>query len=532
VALEQIHGRSSGVATAATVTAALVALLALVFFERSDAPRYDLRVVSTAIALCVALALEGLRRVLLVARLPARLVGLGVVAVPAVAGMILFVVAPSTASDLLAQAGRLIPSAGGGIGEARPLFFTEGGFSLMDAWYRFRAPFFVGLAMLGPLAWRVCRRAEPAASLVLVSGVATLAATLGQVRFGYYLAGTLALLTGWMAASLPSLAAPAPQAGTSARRTVPRGARPRRPNPVVAALAGAAVAVTVVAPAAYASLGHALQDYGMPPPWHETLDWLRLNSPEPFTEPRAYEAPPAGRGSYTIMNWWESGYWVAREGRRVPVANPTQSGIGTSARYLTATDPAEAERLAAAAASRFVVVSDDLVYLPAPDGAFVGKFDYLPRALGESPGRYFDIYHEYRGGATLRQVVLFHEDYFQTLASRLLLFDGRAVQPVRMGVISWVPRTGVGGQPLKEIVASREFTSYPEARAYLEELGEGNHAIVSRSPMETCVPLETLTNYRLAFESGDGAGRPTGRGSVRVFERLAQVMAPSSPPAP
>jgi hypothetical protein len=85
-------------------------------------------------------------------------------------------------------------------------------------------------------------------------------------------------------------------------------------------------------------------------------------------------------------------------------------------------------------------------------------------------------------------------------------------------VITWTPERRPNGETYKAITSFRRFEDYAEAQRYLVGLGPGNHEIVSRDPMKTCVPLEALTGYRLVYESPDGNQRPTGLGSVRVYE--------------
>ena len=84
---------------------------------------------------------------------------------------------------------------------------------------------------------------------------------------------------------------------------------------------------------------------GMPAYWFEAMQWLRTKTPEPFASPDYYYArygktnPPA---AFSVMNWWDQGYWIVQTGRRVPVSNPTQSGATKAAAFLTATDEADA----------------------------------------------------------------------------------------------------------------------------------------------------------------------------------------------
>ena len=74
---------------------------------------------------------------------------------------------------------------------------------------------------------------------------------------------------------------------------------------------------------------------GMPGYWFDAMQWLRTKTPEPFASPDYYYArygatnPPA---SFSVMNWWDQGYWIMQTARRVPVSNPTQSGAPTARR--------------------------------------------------------------------------------------------------------------------------------------------------------------------------------------------------------
>ena len=49
----------------------------------------------------------------------------------------------------------------------------------------------------------------------------------------------------------------------------------------------------------------------------------RSRRPTITTRDTATTNPPA---AFSVMNWWDQGYWIMQTGRRVPVSNPTQSG--------------------------------------------------------------------------------------------------------------------------------------------------------------------------------------------------------------
>ena len=68
----------------------------------------------------------------------------------------------------------------------------------------------------------------------------------------------------------------------------------------------------------------------MPGYWFEAMEWLRTNTPEPFASPdyyyARYDASESALRRFTVMNWWDQGYWIMQTARRVPISNPTQSG--------------------------------------------------------------------------------------------------------------------------------------------------------------------------------------------------------------
>ena len=58
---------------------------------------------------------------------------------------------------------------------------------------------------------------------------------------------------------------------------------------------------------------------GMPGYWFEAMEWLRTNTPEPFASPDYYYAryqPSNTPARFSIMNWWDQGYWIIQTARR------------------------------------------------------------------------------------------------------------------------------------------------------------------------------------------------------------------------
>lgn len=518
--LDQFHGRATTFSRV-VAPAALVALLVVIGGEDHTAPRFASRCLALLGVVALAVALDVLRRVAAtrVSR-NACLALLG--AAPLAMVAMLAVISPATAQAEWAELVRLAPDrASLTVGEARPLFIApDGSFSLAGPWFQFGTTFIVGLAGLGWLVLRVVREGGPAAALLAVWTSAMLAATVAQTRFAYYLATNLAVLTAWLCADLLAAAHKDALTRNSTTRTRGRWADQAAGETWVGSARGLIV-VAVFLPALAASVALAGVHIGMDEAWYGAMRWMRANTPDPFAGTQAYLRPHGmERTSWSVLSSWEAGYWIVREARRVPIATPTQAGADIVARYLVSASPSEAESIAAAQRVRYVVLGDDLLFIPNEAGA-AGKFGQLPPAFGETTAAYYDTFLDPRGGGRPTRRTFYFATYFQSMAVRLMLHGGAATEPTRVTVISWTTADAGLGNPAKVLTDVREFPSYAEALAYRQGLSGGQHAIASSDPLATCVPIAALPGYQLVYESADGATRPTGHGSVRIFERVA-----------
>lgn len=511
-----VRQRDASPAPRTVLVASLVAFVVLTLVEPVDAWRFGSRLVSVIAAFATAAGMMAVQAAARRLRPTPVVAGAAVTGLALVAGLLFVREFGEQAAALARDLGRLSPRvAARTVGEVQPLLLLSGSLSLWPAWALFGAPFFVGAAATVPLAWRVAWRAAPDTALVLVFAVGLLAATLGQNRFGYYLVPLMALLTGWVAATV---------IGWATRRDLRALGAGRRPLWRPAAIAGVLLVFVSFAAATWATARHAT---GLSAEWRAVLAFLRDATPDPFGDPGVYEhpfprfEPLTRRPSYTVMAWWDFGYPIVQIARRVPVAVATQAGAVPASWFLGTTQVDDAHRLLRATRSRFIVLSDDLLLLPSLRGTtrLQGRFESI---MAWGPGdvsRYYETFLERDGEGRLREFVLFHPDYYRTMAARLYLFGGRSVEPRdSTWVVTYRVSSRADGTAVKEIVASRAFALYSEAVAHLQHLGRGPHAIVGRDPMRSCVPLEGLDGFSLLYESADGPARPSSLASIRLFE--------------
>lgn len=491
----------------AAITAA-IALAMVVTFQDPGLYRYNSQVA----------ALVGLVAVsVIVMRFAGQFVtaiGLGVVVAAAAVG-VAWLAMPDLFHQVLNDLERFWPDPTRmAVLEARPLFLYTGNWVWSQPWTFFRSGFYVGLvavAALGAVTWR-SRRVDHV--LIVCFTVVNYLATLGQNRFGYYLVPSTAVVIGWLAVrildwgGLPHAENPNPNV--------------RRPWPFQRELAVIAVAGIVVAPNLVPAAITTTRAGGMPQYWFDAMQWLRTNTPEPFTGPDYYYArygaanPPAG---FTVMNWWDQGYWIIQTARRVPVSNPTQGGAPTSAAFLTETDEADAIKMLAPNRARYVLVDWELPFRDGPDGTLQGRFQNLADWAGIPTSRYYSVCFARRGDAEAWQPVwLYREAYYQSMAYRLMVLGGAAAEPSNnTWVVQIQDRTDVNGRRFCEVANRWQYGRSDEAKRTATQRGAGFEA-VGLTPWQPAFSTAAITGLRLASEFRDPNQKASESPMVRVFE--------------
>ncbi len=92
------------------------------------------------------------------------------------------------------------------------------------------------------------------------------------------------------------------------------------------------------------------------PDWYAAARWLRYNTP---VEGDSYVY---GKPAYTVLSWWDYGYWIQRIGHRLPVVNPgNQSAVPEASRFFTATTEESALEVIKSLKVRYIIVSRRMV---------------------------------------------------------------------------------------------------------------------------------------------------------------------------
>jgi dolichyl-phosphooligosaccharide-protein glycotransferase len=462
-----------------------------------------------------------------------------------VSAAIIYAISPATFTAMVQAPGQIfIPQLATTNMEMQPLLFTLGRFTWDAIFESFTTAFYLSLIGICIVVYHAIRKGESDKVLLVVWSVIALLVTLSMRRFAYYYAVNAALLVGylcWLAlhlagfgrAGVPSPAvAEQPLSKKAKRRQAAAGRKRTGPSPALAyrVLSIAGIFFLVFYPNFGPLPGGAkpISDmasqpsFAPPDSWCDTLTWMQKNTPEPLGNADAYYKiweRPANDGkfkypdtAYGVLAPWDTGYWITRIGRRIPLSNPGREDLEKTkyASFFIAEDSAQAAKVLEDAGARYVIIDFDTA-LPL-------KFFSLAAASGFPKEKYYDVYYQ-KQGDTLYAVMLFYPEYYRTEIARLYNFDGKAVQESNVSVIAYEDAKDASGQPYKRITGSKTFKTLAEAQAYTSQQKTGKYKIGGMDPFVSPVTMGPLPDFQ--FEYGSRATQPTPTGgtapAIKVF---------------
>ncbi len=249
--------------------------------------------------------------------------------------LVSFLLVPRTASlfeslfTRMYSFGTATSQTAGTVGEIQPA-------DLDDAWQAFGPAFYLAAYGLAVLLARVITRNRPTELLLVLWSLSAVSAYFTMIRFGYYLAVNVALLSAfaiwWTGSGALELGE------IEALRDVE-----------TYQILGVALLLVLVLPGNVVAIDNSQPNWetaeflsGADTDWQEELDWMKENTPEPglpyneLTEPPEdgdFEYPP---DAYGVMSWWDYGHWITTTAERIPNANPFQEGPRPASAYLLA----------------------------------------------------------------------------------------------------------------------------------------------------------------------------------------------------
>ena len=494
------------------ITAAIALAIVLVFQDPALF-RYNTQIAALAGLLLVSLA------VMFFADHLVKAVGLITVAGVAIV-LLVWMLLPSLFYQVVTDLNRFRPDPTRmAVLEARPLFLYTGNWTWSQPWVFFRSGFYVGLVAVVWLAAATWRSRRVDHLLILCFTIANYLATLGQNRFGYYLVPATAVVISWLAVRVLDWGG------------VPHADNPnpilKRPLPFQRELAVIAIAGIIVAPNLVPAAITTTRGGGMPAYWFNAMEWLRTKTPEPFTSPDYYYAryermnPPA---AFSVMNWWDQGYWIMQTARRVPITNPTQSGADKAAKFLTATDESDALAKLAADRAKYVIVDWELPFREGPGGSLAGRFQNLADWAGIPTSRFYSLCFSRRTDADPWEPIwIYREAYYETMAYRLMVLGGEAARPENNTYVAQInQRSDTTGRSFCEVVNRWQYARPEEAKSSAKQRGAGFEA-VGLTPWQPAFAVPAIAGLKVAADFRDPAQKANESPMIRIFEITPNV---------
>ena len=432
------------------------------------------------------------------------------------------------------------------------------GWDPLLAWMTFQ----YGLILMGcsflAIVYRNWREEHPDQIFLLVWSLIILYSTIQHIRYEYYLAVNIALLSafavgtalwkGWApvknlvmkraAAAEPAAKSKAGRDERAAKKGKKGGKEKKagRPgtSPWILILAVTVILATLFT---YSSLVYDSaysQGTIMNADWRESLEWMLNNTPDPGVDYyRIYDQ--AGftypNGSYGVMSWWDYGHQITFIGRRIPNANPFQAGVagptGAASYFMTGSEEA-ANAIAAQLGTRYVVTD---IEMDSPKfWAMATWFNATAGDTPYNPGYY--ITTETSGKYQL--VKLNNQTYYETMISRLHNFDGSLTTPSKAYYIEYqLPSvTGLDAPLITQAMVLDAGEAKSRAAAYNLNAVQGTGAgAVSQAVFLPVDKVPALRTYRLVHESPSGVFSSSSAGApdlkyVKIFEHVKGARIP------
>ena len=407
------------------------------------------------------------------------------------------------------------------------------------------------------LVWKIIHDKSPVALFVLIWSLFMFLATVAHIRWEYFFAVNVALLSAVCVSWAISFAGTevaklfgkkhqpdSEQKGKKGKKSVPSAAE--KPDvlkigvlTVVIILAlvftGISGVNAVQSASAYGEIGVTEKD------WIEATEWLVDGTPETgidYYELYKREGFSYPSEAYGIMSWWDYGHYITTIGERIPNSNPFQAGVsGTygAAQVLTSTDENAVVQKLNHLRTKYVMTDYQMA------GSKFGAMSIWANPAVQTEPYYTHLLQQSSGGS-YSVVTGYTEEYYNTLTVRLQNFDGSYTEADSV-ILALTDSSAGYGYPV--ITYTKSYVNADDAWKAAKEYNSqsanteaGKYAYVLSVPNpykpETYftpnTDIQALKHFRLVHESDTyvvpvdsytvGVTEPNGGGTawVKTFE--------------
>ena len=360
------------------------------------------------------------------------------------------------------------------ISEAQPLLWGSSGFQLNTVASYFQVLLFVALIGLAVLGYRVYKKQDEAALLLLVWSVFAFAITIIQTRFTFLLSANVAILSGfiivWIMDTLVSKA-------YSALFNVNEVSALRhlfgREIKYTQLLGVFLVVLVLLLPSINVTATYAKSSQEIVPDWKESLLWMRDNT----TQTSNFNVSSNKIPEYGVLSWWDYGNWIIWFGHRPAVANNFQTGVSDAAQFFTSQNESDTVSIVQNRNVKYVMTDYEIAN-------YQGKFQAMALLSGNGIEKYFTTQSYLDANGSVKQYSAPNEEYYNTTVVRLQYYDGNGYSHYRLVHESPTSVGTLGGTEIK-YVKTFEYVNGTKIKV----AGNGN----------TTVSLNVTTNQNRTF---------------------------------
>jgi dolichyl-diphosphooligosaccharide--protein glycosyltransferase len=424
------------------------------------------------------------------------------------------------------------------------------GWSLELAWITFNYGLLLMIGGILVMIYQNVRKERPEQVFIIVWSVIILFSTWQHVRYEYYLAINVVLLSAvcvsftldrtWPAIrslihNTPLSAEPGANSqdmtespGKKKQKKIQKGSTHETDRIIIP------VAVTIIVLGLGIMFAYTSVSYSYPnalanptlmnPDWKESVEWMSTNTPDPGVNyytiyPKDTFTYP--NGSYGVMSWWDYGHLITTIGKRIPNANPFQQGVsgdtGAAAYFMTTSEDA-ANNILNIDGTRYVITDIEM-----DSGKFWAMSTWFNASVATGPYQENMFYQTGNTAQNYQLASLNKQPYYMTMISRLHNFDGSMTQSTGVYYIEYVDPS-VAQVSLPVIITAQPMNISAATQAveqYNLKAKEGYHAEVFSlsliSPVDT---VPALQHYRLVHESQRNVLDPASGDLkyVKIFE--------------
>ena len=258
--------------------------------------------------------------------------------------------------------------------------------------------------------------------------------------------------------------------------------------------------------------------------WKEALLWMGNNTPDPGVDyytiynPKTFTYP---NDSYGVMSWWDYGHMITYIAKRIPNANPFQAGVsgpdGAAAFFMT-TNESTADTILNHDGTKYVVTDIEM-----DTGKFWAMATWFNTTVASAPYQMTVLIPGQGASGGYQSALLNEGPYYQTMISRLHNFDGSMATPTDAYYVEYADQsvTQVPYPVLSNAAAMNVSAATARAAQYNMNPQAGYHAaVLSASVVSPTVDVPALQHYRLIYESptSEYTTNTTDVKYVKIFE--------------